>query len=86
MNLKKLRSLHHRFLFNCLAAFLGMCVSDWLWVRSVANISEGQPFMAATWATLYATISAVLTISFVKDYRVVIPYMLGAFVGTYFGV
>lgn len=84
--LKRLRTLHQHFLFNALLVFVGMCLSDWLWTRTISNVAQGHVLASASWSTLYATISAGLTISFVKDYRLVIPYMLGAFIGTYLGV
>ncbi len=74
------------FYVQAISVFIGMSVSDYLWVRTIHNVAFGSAFTAASWSTAYATLSAALTISFIHDKRLVVPYMLGAFIGTYLAV
>jgi uncharacterized membrane protein YfcA len=59
---------------------------SFIWVKSIQAIDDNNALKAATTAAFMTLASAVTLISFVKNWWLVIPAVLGSFIGTYVGV
>jgi hypothetical protein len=69
-----------------LGIFVALFIVDFAWARYIGSVKDGAPLRAASWAGFLYGMQALATISIVNDNYALIPAILGAFVGTYFGV
>lgn len=66
--------------------FFALFVTDVAWAFYINKVKNGSPLQSALWATFMFGIGAVGTISYVHNAWLLVPALLGAFVGTYVGV
>jgi len=66
-----------------LLVFLTVAVSDGIWTAYIVSTSEHRALTASLWSALLVLASWYIVISYQKDKRMIIPAILGAFVGTY---
>ena len=52
----------------------------------IKAISDDRPFVASVWAILVTLASCVAIINYTRDNMMIIPALVGAFVGTYVGI
>ncbi len=64
------------------AIFLLDIVNAWY----IKAISDDKPVIASLWAVFVTLASCVAIISYTRDNMMIIPALLGAFLGTYVGV
>lgn len=69
-----------------LAVFVMVVGLNYLWAVCVTHTAAGKAVRASLSASLLTALSAASTILYVQDRLMVIPAILGAFVGTYFHV
>jgi hypothetical protein len=66
--------------------FLATAAYDIAWARYTSAVSQRRAVRAAWWsATIYA-FGAFATIQYTRDPWLIIPALLGAFLGTWIGV
>ena len=63
--------------------FFAVFVTDVLNTYYIKSITDDKPFIASTYATLVMFMYSVAVINFTNDRLMLIPALLGAFVGTY---
>lgn len=63
--------------------FIAMFATDVCWALYVRRTKDGNAFAAANWAVLLFVTGAVATITYVKDPWLLIPAMVGAWLGTF---
>lgn len=63
-----------------------MVLSDWLWATAVRSVATQNSILASNYSCAYAILSGLLVISIVDDWRLIVPYGLGAWIGTYLAV
>lgn len=68
-----------------IACFVAMAALDFVWARYTASIAEKRRVPAALYASLITLFNGTLILS-LKNPWMMIPAVLGAFVGTFFGV
>lgn len=73
-------------ILQALFVFVAVAVSDVFWVRTVTNVSAGHRWRSGVWSTFLYAAQTVGVISYTKDHRMIVPALLGAFVGTALGV
>ena len=52
----------------------------------IKAISDERPFAASSWAVVVTILSSIAVINYVNDHIMLIPALIGAFVGTYVGI
>jgi hypothetical protein len=62
--------------------FLGAFVQDIFWTLYIRRISTGKPIISAFLSVAILLIGGLITINFVRNYRLLIPAGTGAFVAT----
>jgi hypothetical protein len=62
--------------------FLGAFVQDIFWTLYIRKVATGKPILSAFLSVACLIIGGVITINFVKNYRLLLPAGIGAFVAT----
>lgn len=73
-------------IFDIIVTFMSLFITDVAWAIYIQKVKEGSAWKAAGYATFMFGVMAVGTISYVKNPWLLIPAMVGAFLGTYVGV
>lgn len=68
------------------AAFFGMFFTDIFYTYYLAAIQERNAFASANWAVVVYVIASMLVIGYTSDHWLLIPAILGAWLGTYIGI
>jgi len=63
-----------------------MLITDFCWAFSIRRIKDGNAFKSAMWNALLMLTSGFVTISYVTNPWMIIPVVIGAFIGTFLGV
>lgn len=71
---------------RALAVCAAMAVCDWCWTRYTQAVAEKRAATAAWWSAAIIGIGAFGVVSYVEDKRLVIPALIGAWIGTYLAV
>jgi ABC-type enterochelin transport system permease subunit len=66
--------------------FLSMLVTDIVYTQLLKSVQNDKPFAASIWASLITFLGGVAIINYTSDNKMIIPAVLGAFVGTYIGM
>ena len=59
-----------------------MALTDFLYTKWVISVKAEEPLLAGGYASILILCSAFVTTSYVKDKKMIIFAMIGAFVGT----
>jgi len=70
------------YIITFFAIFFLDIVNAWY----IKAISDNKPFIASFWAVFVTLASCVAIINYTRDNMMIIPALLGAFVGTYVGI
>jgi hypothetical protein len=70
----------HIFTFVC------MFFTDIVYTQLLKSVQNDRPFAASIWASLITFLGGVAVINYTTDNTMIIPAVLGAFVGTYVGM
>lgn len=79
------KSLRSRLWFKALNVCAAVALSDAIWARYISAISSNSKLAASGWSVLVIGLGAYVIVSYVEDRRLVLPAMVGAFIGTYLG-
>lgn len=74
------------FTFRWALVFLSALATDVCWARYVTDAAAGRRWWAATWGAGIYVVGALTIIEYTRDHWMVVPAVLGAFVGTALGV
>jgi len=66
--------------------FLSMLVTDIVYTQLLKSVQNDKPFAASIWASLITFLGGVAIINYTNDNKMIIPAVLGAFVGTFIGM
>lgn len=66
----------------CLWIFLGAFVQDIFWTFYIRRVSTGKPIISAFLSVAILLIGGFITINFVRNYFLLIPAGMGAFIAT----
>ncbi len=66
--------------------FLSMLVTDIVYTQLLKSVQNDKPFAASIWASMITFLGGVAIINYTNDNKMIIPAVLGAFVGTYIGM
>lgn len=74
------------FARQCALAFLAMFALDVVFAPYIAAVAAKQAVAASVWAAGISFCNVFVAVSCVKDRRLVVPVVLGAFAGTWVAV
>lgn len=77
--------IYRNLFLRGLSVLTGVGISDFVWTRYISSIGSGNAFESANWSVLVVGIGAFVVISYVEDRRLVVPALIGAWIGTYLG-
>ena len=60
-----------------------MMFADVCWTLYFMKVADKKAFQAAMWGSIIILFGAISTTSYVSDHTLIIPAVLGAFLGTY---
>ena len=66
--------------------FVCMFFTDIVYTQLLKSVQNDRPFAASIWASLITFLGGVAVINYTTDNTMIIPAILGAFVGTYVGM
>lgn len=66
--------------------FVSLFITDFINALYIRAINENKPLLASWWATIVTLAASIAIINYTKDNIMLIPALLGAFVGTYVGM
>ena len=66
--------------------FFAVFFTDLIYIYFVKSIQNDQPISAAWWSTVVTFTASVTVINYTSDHWALIPALLGACFGTYFGM
>ena len=66
--------------------FIAVFVTDLLYIYFVKSIQDDRPLAAAWWSMVVTFTASVAVINYTTDHWALIPALLGAFCGAYFGM
>ena len=69
--------------FEFLSVLIGMFFTDVLFAIYVRRTSQGMAFQAAFFGALIAAVAAFVVVSYVANHWLIIPAVIGSFLGTY---
>ena len=75
-----------KFWQQWLAAFFAMVALDLVFAPYIATVAAREAVAASAWAAAIALCNTFVVVSYVKDRRMVVPVVLGAFAGTWLAV
>lgn len=65
--------------------FVAVFVTDYLYTNLVKAVQKTRPLQAGLWSTLVTLSASIAVINYTSDHWQLVPALLGAFCGTYFG-
>jgi uncharacterized membrane protein YfcA len=71
-----------RFLF----VFALVTVVDFMWALYIKHTAISNPLTASVYSSIITLIGGVVTLAYISDPKMLIPAVLGAFVGTYLSI
>ncbi len=82
---KARREVQHpvTFVLKFVGIFLLVAFSDFLWARYIKHTAESNALKSAVYASAIYLLGSVIVIAYIGDHSMVLPAVLGAFVGTY---
>lgn len=79
------KSLRSRLWFKAANVFGAVALSDAIWARYISAVSSSGKLEASGWSVVVIALGAYVVVQYVEDRRLVLPAMVGAFIGTYLG-
>jgi type IV secretory pathway protease TraF len=71
---------------RALIVFLAVAAGDVCWARYTSACAKGTRWTAASWGVGLYALGAISVVNYTVDHRLIVPALLGAFVGTALGV
>ena len=69
-----------------IGVFILLVVIDFAWSYYISSIKDGKPYQAAAWSSLMMAMQGLAAIGYTTEPLLLIPAILGAWVGTFLGV
>ena len=69
-----------------IAVFLAMMITDIMWAKYTLAVAFLKPVLSGIYSAVIILMGAVTVVAYVEDRSMLIPAMLGAFVGTYYTI
>ncbi len=66
--------------------FVCMFVTDVVYTQLLKSVQNDRPLASSIWASAITFLGGVAIINYTNDNKMIIPAVLGAFVGTYIGM
>ena len=66
--------------------FITVCFSDFIWSKYIIHVSKGNAISASLYGASTYLIGSLITLTYIHDYKMIIPATLGALLGTYLSV
>ena len=66
--------------------FVCMFFTDIVYTQLLKSVQNDRPMASSIWASLITFLGGVAVINYTTDNTMIIPAVLGAFVGTYIGM
>ena len=73
-------------MINYLITFFAVFLTDILYVYFVRSIQQDKAWSAAWWSMVVTFTASISVINYTADHYALIPALLGAFTGTWFGM
>lgn len=70
-------------IWKFILVFVIVTVADFLWAAYISHTAKGNIWKASFYAAAIALFGGMITLAYINDSRMIIPAVLGAFVGTY---
>lgn len=74
------------FPIQCILVFLALIAVDFCWTFYIAKVAEKKAIAAACWSAMIMVCGAFATISYLENKWLLIPAILGAWVGTFLAI
>lgn len=74
------------FIFAFIGTFFSMMLVDVCWAKYFLSVKDHKPFPSAFWGSMIVLFGALTTLNYVHDSLMLIPAVLGGFVGSYLTV
>lgn len=71
---------------NYVLVFFAAMLTDWLWATYIAHTAAKNAIQAALWSGVLMLVGAYVTLSYLEDWRMLIPAVIGGMIGTYISV
>ncbi len=71
------------YVLQCLLVFVAMVIADVCWTYYFIKIEERKSLAAGVWGSALYVCGVFGVLSYTEDRTLIIPAVLGAFVGTY---
>lgn len=68
------------------AVLVGMTILDFVWARYTAACAEKKAMLASLNASGIMILNGLVTIVYVNEPRMIVPAVVGAFIGTYLSI
>lgn len=73
-------------LWEFLAAFFAMFFTDMCYTYYFKAVQHEKAVLAGSWAAILYILTSIVVIGYINNPWLLVPSVLGAFFGTYFGV
>lgn len=72
-------------LLEWITVFLVVGGTDWIWVKYIQACADRRTLAASSYSAFVWGMGAAIVVGYTKDHSLLIPGVVGAFVGTYLG-
>ncbi len=73
-------------MIDYILTFLAVFFLDLIYTRYLKCVQDNKPFMASFWSMFCYLGASIAIINFTENHLLLIPALIGAFVGTYVGM
>ena len=73
-------------MWQYVTTFIAVFVTDLLYVYFVKSIQQDKPWAASFWSLVVTLTASIAVINYTTDHWALLPALLGAFFGTWFGM
>ena len=74
------------YLIKFFTVMISMMLADVCWTKYFMKVADKQALQAGFWGSIIILFGAISTTSYVDDHTLIIPAVIGAFLGTYITV
>jgi hypothetical protein len=71
------------YLIKFFTVMISMMLADVCWTKYFMKVADKNALHASFWGSIIILFGAVSTTSYVEDHTLILPAVLGAFIGTY---
>ena len=71
------------YLIKFFTVMISMMLADVCWTKYFMKVADKNALQAGFWGSIIILFGAISTTSYVDDHTLIIPAVLGAFIGTY---